>query len=424
VNHRGLGTVYLRKRIWWIQYSFRGVVYRESSKSRKESVATQLLKKRLGEMGRGQLVGHKPERLTFGDLAKMLEDDYQANGRKSLDRARLSIAHLRGAFERSLALDISTDRIVAYTKARLVEEGAKPATVQNELAALKRMFNLAVRAGKLPYRPHVPSIEVRNTRAGFFEAAQIKLVLAYLRPHLRPLVEFGYLTGWRLREIVTLRWSQVDMDNGIVRLEPGTTKNDEGRVFPVHAMPRLASLLKAQRSLTSAQERASDQIIPWVFHRSGKPIRDFRYAWIAACKKAGVPGGLFHDLRRTAVRNLERAGVARSVAMKLTGHKTESVYRRYAIVSEADLSEGVRKLAVIHEVGGVGVELEGDPGKGTSTELTQSESERIEAAEGDSRNLNVFNAGGGTRTPTGCKPYRILSPARLPVSPLRRIGEI
>ena len=72
-------------------------------------------------------------------------------------------------------------------------------------------------------------------------------------------------------------------------------------------------------------------------------MHHFRRAWTNACRDAGVEGRLFHDLRRTAVRNLERGGVARSVAMKLTGHRTEEVYRRYAIVSEADLREGVRK---------------------------------------------------------------------------------
>jgi integrase len=90
--------------------------------------------------------------------------------------------------------------------------------------------------------------------------------------------------------------------------------------------------------------------IAYVFHRHGKPIRDLYKRWREATKAAGVADRLIHDLRRTAVRNLERAGVPRSVAMKLTGHKTESVYRRYAIVAKADLSEGVSKLAKLHEL--------------------------------------------------------------------------
>jgi integrase len=87
-------------------------------------------------------------------------------------------------------------------------------------------------------------------------------------------------------------------------------------------------------------------ICRFVFQRSGKRIKDLRAAWEAACKAAGHPGMLLHDLRRSAVRNMERAGLSRSVAMQLTGHKTEAVYRRYAITSEADLREGVERLNV------------------------------------------------------------------------------
>jgi integrase len=158
-------------------------------------------------------------------------------------------------------------------------------------------------------------------------------------------VRFGFLTGWRRTEILELRWAQVDWSGGLVRLEPGTTKNREGRSFPI--TPAVRSLLERRPDLTRQCERAQTRIIPFVFHRSGDPIHSFRRSWADACDKAGVPGLLFHDLRRSAVRNLERAGIPRSVAMKLTGHKTESVYRRYAIVAEADLREAGIKLAAL-----------------------------------------------------------------------------
>ncbi len=174
--------------------------------------------------------------------------------------------------------------------------------------------------------------------------------------------------------MLTLEWRKVDFTAGVVRLEPGSTKNDEGREFPFSVLPPLEALLRRQRERTTAIERETGQIIRRVFHRQGAPVRDMRGAWEAACIAAGffrvVPvldaagqprmatdgtplvvkkaTKLVHDFRRTAVRNLERAGVPRSVAMKLTGHKTESVYRRYAIVAASDLVEGVKKLAVLH----------------------------------------------------------------------------
>jgi hypothetical protein len=96
----------------------------------------------------------------------------------------------------------------------------------------------------------------------------------------------------------------------------------------ISAGPELQALLERREEYTRRCQRAQDRIIPYVFHRSGSPIRAMRESWKTACRRAVVPGRLLRDLRRSAVRNLERAGVSRSVAMKMTGHKTESVYRR------------------------------------------------------------------------------------------------
>jgi integrase len=104
-----------------------------------------------------------------------------------------------------------------------------------------------------------------------------------------------------------------------------------------------------QRQRIHEIERATGRIVPWVFvHDDGSRIKDFRYSWAKACREAGVPGRLVHDFRRTAVRNLERAGVPRSAAMAMTGHKTEAVYRRYAIVDSAMLQEAATKLGALH----------------------------------------------------------------------------
>jgi integrase len=356
---RGLGRIFQstykdpktgkrkRTKIFWIQYNHQGRRYRESSHSTKRLDALRLLNRRRAEIGQGRLVGPDAEKTTFEELAAMLIDDYVINGRRSIERARASVKRLREFFGHARAIDITADRAKAYIRNRQ-EAGAAGGTIQNELAALKRMLNLGYKADKVLRPPRFDPFVVRNTRTGFFEETEYQAVLARLPEHLQPLISFLYLTGWRKGEALRLQWRQVDFGAGTIRLEPGTTKNDEGRVFPFKALPALADLLQVQRERTQEVATRTKRIIPWVFHCDGSPIREFRAKWEKACQAAGVPGRIIHDFRRTAVRTLERAGVSRSVAMKLTGHKTESIYRRYAIVSEADLSAGVAKLAMLY----------------------------------------------------------------------------
>jgi len=345
---RGLGGVYQRGGVWWIRYSYRGRKVRETSESANRAGAVKLLKRRLGEMGRGRLVGPEPERVTLMDLKRMLLDDYALKGNRTAVRAEQCMRHVVGYFgDVARAVDITADRLVSYAKARQ-EEGAALATVKNELALLRRAFNLAVRAERLPQRPAFPAIEVRNRRTGFFEAGEFQAVAEHLPEDVRPVAEFTFWTGWRKSEALSLEWRNVDLAAGVIRLED--SKNGEPRTFPYRSLPALAALLKRQRERTSAVEQSKGIIVRHVFHRDGVPVRDYRRAWVAACCAAGVPGRLVHDFRRTAARNLSRAGVPERVIMALCGWKTRSVFDRYRIVNEADLSEGLAKLAKSSEI--------------------------------------------------------------------------
>ena len=212
--------------------------------------------------------------------------------------------------------------------------------------------------------PEFPQLAAANVRTGFFEADDFAALLAELPEALRPVVEFAALTGWRVpSEVLRLTWDRVDFGAGVVRLEVGATKTGEGRTFPFAALPPLRALLERQRERATDVARRTGQISPWVFTRAnGARVRDFYLAWHRACRRAATVrrgeleqvvrpallGRVPHDLRRSAVRNLVRAGVPEHIAMKLTGHKTRDIFDRYDIVSERDLSEGVAKLARYH----------------------------------------------------------------------------
>jgi integrase len=347
-----MGSLYRRGRIFWAKYYVPGqrAPVRRSTGTANEKLAERLLKQWEGQAAEGRHVPPQADKVTVGELFDDLGAEYRANGRRSLRRLGFSLAHLRPVFAGRVAHHITGADVQAYVADRL-EAGARPATVNRELGALRRAFRLGVEHGKIARAPVIRALREHNVRTGFFEREQFEAVRRHLPEALRPVVTFAYITGWRLQsEILPLQWRQVDFQAGTVRLEPDTTKNREGRVFVM--TPELRAVLEAQRTATDALQRELGAVIPWVFHRRGRPIRDFRAAWRRACRAAGCPGRIPHDFRRTAVRNLERAGVSRSAAMKMTGHKTESVYRRYAIVSEADLHEAARKLAALDEAAG------------------------------------------------------------------------
>jgi len=358
-SKRGLGRVFRpvyrdrktgeRKEIttWWIQFSVNGRRIRENGHSTNRADAVRLLKQRIGEAGQGRPVGPAIERTTFASLAQMLTDDYKANRRRSLESVERALKHLRQFFSFAKARDITSDRLTAYIAHRQ-QEGASAATINRELAALRRGFSLAEIAGRVAHRPRFTLLAEHNTRTGFFEPPQFQALIDELPRYLKPVFSVAYITGWRVQsEILTRRWEHIDFDGGWLRLDPGETKNGDGRQFPL--TPELRTLLEAQLEHVRLIAEATGKPVTWVFpHDTGSPILDFRKAWQNACERAGLANRIPHDFRRTAVRNLERASIPRSAAMKMTGHKTESVYRRYAIVDSTMLKEAAVKLAVLH----------------------------------------------------------------------------
>lgn len=352
---RPKGSAYWHGQSWWIAFSVTQDGQRQrvrentrltDPEARRE--AETLLVQRLAE---ATLNSSAPKRegVAFEDLAQMLVNDYRKAERKSLDRAERAIFHLSRAFAGEKAENIDRARVDAYIAERLT---AKPkpaarATVQKEVAALGRMFTLAIELGRLKTRPHFAGLDVHNTRTESFSPDELARLLDVLehgrpqtamskaiepRPDLAAPIAFAAMTGWRTSsDVLTLRWRQVDFEAGTVtRPGRGTSKAHEAIVFPFTALPELTALLARQRQVTDALQRERGCIIDRVFHlRDGRQIKEFRAAWTAACAAAGTPGRVLHDLRRTGARRLRAIGMSDRDIAELCGWGTIAMVSRY-----------------------------------------------------------------------------------------------
>jgi integrase len=338
----GDGHVYQRGKVWWIKYRVSGEPVYESSGSEKESDARRLLKKRLGEIVIGRFVGPDAERVTIRELAEDYLNDYRVNDKRSLDKAIRCATRINGFFGELKAHTVTTDIVKRFIAKR--QEEAENATINRELSALKRMFNLGLQAEKIQRRPYVPMLKENNVRTGFFEHGEFVAFRGALPDYLQPVATFAYYTGWRKQNILDLRWNQVDLNARTVRLNPGTTKNDAGQMVILDG--ELLETMQQQwerRKVTEIPGQSPTLLCPYVFHRNGKRIKDYRKSWDKAREATGLTNKILHDFRRTAVRDMVRAGVNERVAMMISGHKTRSVFDRYNIVSEDDLKAAARR---------------------------------------------------------------------------------
>ncbi len=293
------------------------------------------------------------DRVRFEELAEDFLNDYRVNRKRSLGRAERSVEHLKGYFAGWKAINISTPAVRAYI-AKRQEQKAENGTINRELAALKRMFTLALQAEKLLRRPYIHHLDEDNVAAtGFFGEVEFLALREALPTYLKPVAAFASTYGWRIKsELLELTWDRVDLTAGTGRLDPGSTKNREGRTVILTADLRAVLLEQWKQACLIVKKRTPEatardiaEAVPWVFHRSGERIKSFRRAWMTACKTAGLTGRIPHDFRRTAVRNMVRADIPGRVAMMISGHKTRSVFERYNVVSEGDLRAAAERLS-------------------------------------------------------------------------------
>lgn len=355
---RGQGSLirYAGVENWYSAYYAHGKEVRESTETPVLKIARRVHRQRLDEVaadrqGLKKFIPPAIARVTINELLDELEADFSLRGVRSLRQSRAHMAPVRAAFGTWRAAEVTAGSIDRYVTARLQTQTRRgttvaPATVNRESQILGQALRLGFERGKLSALPSMRLLPERNARQGFFEAATFGMVVTNLPDYLQDLHRFAYIAGWRRGEILTLTWADVDRDGGIIKLRAQHSKNGQGRTLAVEG--DLAAVIERRWNARVVQGRDSGlRIADLVFHREGRQIVDFRKAWASACRAAGLPvgqgGPLFHDLRRTAARNLVRAGVPERVAMAVTGHKTRSMFDRYNIVNEADLRAAMQQ---------------------------------------------------------------------------------
>lgn len=289
-------------------------------------------------------------------MAPAILRDYEVNARRSSDTLERRLRkHLMPFFGAMAAEDLTTEDFDRYIDRRK-EQGAENATINREMAALKRILHLA-RKSHPPKIRHMPTFPARlkenPAREGFVEDDQFTTLMEYAEETwFKAFLATAYSFGFRKSEmLLQMKVRQIDLKKKLIILYPGTTKSGQGRI--VKMTDEVCKLLRE----CVAGKQASD----YVFTRENLPVKDFRDVWWNTCEKAGLGkfvkvkrvNGLIrekwyglvpHDLRRSAARNMRRYGIDESVIMKIGGWKTRSVFDRYNIVSESDIAEAAQKI--------------------------------------------------------------------------------
>jgi integrase len=326
---RGQGSIYLRGKTYWIRYSWRGKEYRESAGTDNKAKAEKFLLARLKTVGTPGHVEQRERRYTLQDMLAKIELHYQKKGQRSFKNVKFCWPHIEAGFQFHRAVDIGKDVIEKYQTARLGEK-AQPSTVNREVAYVK----LGIKLLGLPV-PIVEQLRENNVREGFIRVGDFNALLQQIEGEdARDITEFLYNSGWRSREPMEMQWHWLDLDGWTVRLPAEYSKNKKQRILPLEGV---------LRDIIQRRIQKRDISCPYVFHRNGKAIKSIRKAFAAAAKAIGQPDLVPHDMRRSAIRNFRKAGLSESDGMKLSGHRTRSVYDRYDIIDETVSREAMKK---------------------------------------------------------------------------------
>ena len=314
--------------VWYAEIFFEGKRKRlRGFRTRRE--AEDALKQERKRKARGEFVPPESERLTVADVLDSYLVDLQDRGRKSIPSTACRINRLKGAIGFRRAVDLRTTHLEEYRKERLAA-GLDKATVDRELEIGRAAFRVALKRERLAKIPYFPMYGTDNVRQGFFAAEQTEAIIKALSDEpLREIVRFVSLTGWRIAEVLALRWESVDVKARQIRL--GVTKN--GRPRNLALTGELLNLIERRWKAREYRTLVGSALSPFVFHRRrGRPVSysSYRKAFVTACAETKVGNLTTHDFRRTVARDLRRLGVDETTCMSVTGHVSPIMFRRYA----------------------------------------------------------------------------------------------
>lgn len=327
----------MRGDVYHMQWYENGKARQQSTKETDRRKALTRLNEKLKEAERKTSSGGS--KLLVRDILKELLAEYARLGRRSLYDVKIRVdGHLMTHFGAMRAIAVGEREINHFIDLRRAAE-ATNATINRYLSALRTSYSIAKRQGLLHVAPHIPLLKEDNVRQGFIDQAKYEALRTALPDHLRAIFVVGYHTGARRGELLRIRIADVDFANKEIKLPGRSTKNAKPKTIPIYG--DMAAALEMQ----IAWVRENWPRCPWLFVWRGQRLLSLtQQAWRTATKAAVVPGLIFHDLRRSAIRNMEHAGIPRSVAMAISGHKREDVYRRYDIVNDRDIQAAAQRL--------------------------------------------------------------------------------
>jgi len=338
-----MGTVFLRGNSWVCEYRVNGKVHRKTLGKKgiiTKTQAREMLKEIERKIALGEfdlLPNHIP---TLGEFAKeYLAYQRDTVKKRSWRRDEGILKHLCSFFGDRKLKDITPKDIDDYKQVRL--KVVEPATVNRELSTLRHLFNLAERWGMFHGKNPVSISRLlpeNNQKERILTYEEEERLLKACNPSLRAIVTCALHTGMRKSEILTLKWENVDLENNVITIEHTNTKTKRTRRIPINQTLRTLLLKQRLKSGGSEYVFLSEAGKPYKFHDSLKG------AFERACKKAGIEGLRFHDLRHTCATRMIEAGASIVAVSRILGHSDIKMTMRYSH-PDSSLKEAVELLS-------------------------------------------------------------------------------